>query len=145
MHVDDVAAAIAQILRQEKKPYPVYELAGPRVYSYEELLRTIARIAGLQPVLMRMPFALWDALAGLQRCCRGRHSPAIRSNLCRSTLRPPKTCRGFAHLEFRRERSKTNSKRSSGKTNQEFRERDYTDCPALATAERLGGCDADAV
>jgi len=65
VHVDDVAAAIAQILRQEKKPYPVYELAGPRVYSYEELLRTIARIAGLRPVLMRMPFALWDALAGL--------------------------------------------------------------------------------
>jgi uncharacterized protein YbjT (DUF2867 family) len=60
---DDVAAAIAQILRQSQKPYPVYELAGPRVYSYEELLRTIARIAGLRPVLMWMPFAFWDALA----------------------------------------------------------------------------------
>ena len=59
----DVAAAIAQVLRQSKKPYPIYELAGPRVYSYEELLRTIARTAGLRPVLMRMPFALWDALA----------------------------------------------------------------------------------
>jgi uncharacterized protein YbjT (DUF2867 family) len=65
VHADDVAAAIAQILRQSQKPYPVYELAGPRVYSYEELLRTIARIAGLRPVLMRIPFALWDALAGL--------------------------------------------------------------------------------
>ena len=41
------------------------ELAGPRVYSYEELLRTIARTAGLRPVLMRTPFAFWDALAGL--------------------------------------------------------------------------------
>ena len=65
MYVDDVAAAIAQILRQSQKPYPVYELAGPRVYSYEELLRTIARIAGLRPVLVRMPFAFWDALAGV--------------------------------------------------------------------------------
>jgi uncharacterized protein YbjT (DUF2867 family) len=65
VYADDVAAAIARILRQSQKPYPVYELAGPRVYSYEELLRTIARIAGLRPVLMRMPFALWDALAGL--------------------------------------------------------------------------------
>src|SRR5229473_4961351 len=65
VHADNVAAAIAQILRQSQKPYPVYELAGPRVYSYEELLRTIARIAGLRPVLMRIPFALWDALAGL--------------------------------------------------------------------------------
>jgi uncharacterized protein YbjT (DUF2867 family) len=65
VYVDDVAAAIAQILRQNQKPYPIYELAGPRVYSYEELLRTIARIAGLRPVLMRMPFAFWNALAGV--------------------------------------------------------------------------------
>jgi uncharacterized protein YbjT (DUF2867 family) len=64
-YVDDVAAAIAQILRQSQNPYPVYELAGPRIYSYEELLRTIARIAGLRPVLMRMPFAFWHALAGV--------------------------------------------------------------------------------
>jgi uncharacterized protein YbjT (DUF2867 family) len=70
VYVDDVAAAITQILRQSKKPYPVYELAGPRVYSYEELLRTIARIAGLRPVLMQMPFALWDALAGLAEMLR---------------------------------------------------------------------------
>jgi len=79
VHVDDVAAAIAQILRQEKKPYPVYELAGPRVYSYEELLRTIARIAGLRPVLMRMPFALWDALAGLAEMLPG--PPLTRSQV----------------------------------------------------------------
>jgi uncharacterized protein YbjT (DUF2867 family) len=65
VYADDVAAAIAQIAGQKQKPYPVYELAGPRVYSYEELLRTIARIAGLRPVLVRMPFALWAALAGL--------------------------------------------------------------------------------
>src|SRR6476660_1292288 len=64
-YVDDVAAAIAQMLRQNQNPYPVYELAGPRIYSYEELLRTIAHIAGLRPVLMRMPFAFWNALAGV--------------------------------------------------------------------------------
>ena len=65
VYADDVAAAIARILRQSQKPYPVYELAGPRIYSYEELLRTIAHTAGLRPVLMRMPFALWDVLGGL--------------------------------------------------------------------------------
>ena len=42
-YADDVAAAIAEVVRQSKKPYPIYELAGPRIYSYEELLRTIAR------------------------------------------------------------------------------------------------------
>jgi uncharacterized protein YbjT (DUF2867 family) len=65
VYADDVAAAITQVLRQSKKPYPIYELAGPRVYSYEELVRTIARSAGLRPVLMRTPFAFWDAVAGL--------------------------------------------------------------------------------
>jgi uncharacterized protein YbjT (DUF2867 family) len=65
VHADDVAAAITQIFRQSQKPSPIYELGGPRVYSYEELLRTIARIVGIRPVLIRIPFTLWDALAGL--------------------------------------------------------------------------------
>jgi uncharacterized protein YbjT (DUF2867 family) len=65
VRADDVAAAIAQILRQSQKPYPAYELAGPRVYSYEELLRTIAGIAGLRLVLMRIPFAFWQTFAAL--------------------------------------------------------------------------------
>ena len=64
-YADDVATAITQVLRQSKKPYPIYELAGPRVYSYEELVRTTARTAELRPVLVRMPFAFWDAVAGL--------------------------------------------------------------------------------
>src|SRR5260370_678983 len=76
-YADDVAAAITQVLRQSKKPYPIYELAGPRVYSYEELLRTIARTAGLRPVLMRMPFALWDALAGVAELLP--HPPLTRN------------------------------------------------------------------
>src|SRR5215468_8904568 len=64
VYVDDVAAAIAQVLRQTQRPYPIYELAGPRIYSYEELLRTIARTAGLRPTLVRIPFAFWNAFAG---------------------------------------------------------------------------------
>ena len=36
-----------------------------RVYSYEELLRAIAHMARLRPVLMRTPFAFWEAFAGL--------------------------------------------------------------------------------
>src|SRR5215813_13137397 len=65
VHVDDVAAAVVLVLRQAQRPSPVYELAGPRVYSYEELLRTIARTAGLRSVLVRIPFAFWAAVAGL--------------------------------------------------------------------------------
>jgi uncharacterized protein YbjT (DUF2867 family) len=79
VYADDVAAAITQLLRQSKKPSPIYELAGPRVYSYKELLRTIARTAGLRPVLMRTPFALWDAVAGLAEILP--HPPLTRNQV----------------------------------------------------------------
>jgi uncharacterized protein YbjT (DUF2867 family) len=79
VHVDDVAAAIARVLRQAHRPYPIYELAGPRVYSYGELLRTIARIAGLRPVLMRIPFGFWDAVAGLAEILP--HPPLTRNQV----------------------------------------------------------------
>ena len=71
--------AITQVLRQSKKPYIIYELAGPRVYSYEELVRTIARTAGLRPVLMRTPFAFWGAVAGLAEILP--HPPLTRNQL----------------------------------------------------------------
>jgi uncharacterized protein YbjT (DUF2867 family) len=79
VYADDVAAAIAQVLRQTQRPNPVYELAGPRVYSYGELLRTIARTAGLRPVLVRIPFALWDAVAGLAEILP--HPPLTRNQV----------------------------------------------------------------
>jgi uncharacterized protein YbjT (DUF2867 family) len=79
VYVDDVAAAIAQILRQTHRPFPIYELAGPRVYSYGELLRTIARTAGLRPVLVRIPFAFWNAVAGLAEILP--HPPLTRNQL----------------------------------------------------------------
>jgi len=79
VYVDDVAAAIAQILRQTQRPFPIYELAGPRVYSYGELLRTIARTAGLRPVLVRIPFAFWGAVAGLAEILP--HPPLTRNQL----------------------------------------------------------------
>jgi hypothetical protein len=121
-YADDVAAAITQVLRQSKKPYPIYELVGPRVYSYEELLRTIACTAGLRPVLMRMPFALWDMLAGVAEILPHAPHPQSGRTLCRSTPPPRTTCRGFACSAFRRDRSKTNSKRCSSKANEEIRQ-----------------------
>jgi uncharacterized protein YbjT (DUF2867 family) len=61
--VEDVAEAIARSLRQTPAQAVTFECAGPRVYSYEELLRTVAREAGLKPRLMPLPFAGWHALA----------------------------------------------------------------------------------
>jgi uncharacterized protein YbjT (DUF2867 family) len=64
VHVEDVAEAIARIL--EGAPgivRPCYELGGPRVYAYVDLLRTVAGGIGVRARLVPVPFPLWEALA----------------------------------------------------------------------------------
>ena len=39
--------------------HQLYELAGPNIYTYEELLRTLAAAVGRRPLLLPFPFALW--------------------------------------------------------------------------------------
>ena len=42
-----------------------FECGGPHVYSYEDLLRTVAHQAHLKPLLIPVPFAAWHAIAGV--------------------------------------------------------------------------------
>jgi len=60
-YVEDVAEAIARILRMPA-PHAVYELAGPRVYTYRALLRTVARGVDKKPFLLPFPFSLWRVI-----------------------------------------------------------------------------------
>jgi uncharacterized protein YbjT (DUF2867 family) len=63
--VDDVAQAIARILQGTQTGAMTYECGGPRVYTYDELVRSIAHEAGLRANLVPFPFAAWHALAWL--------------------------------------------------------------------------------
>ena len=60
-YVEDVAEAITRALRSPNA-VSTYELGGPRIYSYEELLRTIAADADKMPLLLPVPFAVWRAV-----------------------------------------------------------------------------------
>ena len=51
-YVEDVAEAIVRVLRAPAVRQ-LYELAGPRVYTYQELLRTIAASVGTRPLTRR--------------------------------------------------------------------------------------------
>jgi NADH dehydrogenase len=63
VHAEDIAEAIARVvLRTEVEP-ATFECAGPRIYTYEEFLRSVAREAGVKPALMPVPFAVWHGLA----------------------------------------------------------------------------------
>jgi NADH dehydrogenase len=61
--VEDVGQAIANIMQCEQTGPTMFECGGPRVYSYEELLRVVARAAGIKSILFPVPFAAWGALA----------------------------------------------------------------------------------
>jgi uncharacterized protein YbjT (DUF2867 family) len=60
--VEDVGEAVARLLERTEPGGLTVECGGPRIYSYEELLRTIARGANVRPILMPMPFVIWHAL-----------------------------------------------------------------------------------
>ena len=63
-HVEDVAEAIVRALQQAvSTSTATLECGGPGIYTYEQLLRLIARKAGLKPILIPVPFVAWQALA----------------------------------------------------------------------------------
>jgi uncharacterized protein YbjT (DUF2867 family) len=41
----------------------VYELGGPRIYTYEELLRTVCAHLDVRRILIPVPFIAWHGLA----------------------------------------------------------------------------------
>jgi uncharacterized protein YbjT (DUF2867 family) len=62
VYVEDVAEAIGRTMQRAETPSTIFELGGPRIYSYEEFLRAVAHQAGLVPRLIPIPFAVWHAL-----------------------------------------------------------------------------------
>jgi NADH dehydrogenase len=62
-YVEDVAEAITRCVDQIQSPGTIFECGGPRIYSYSQLLKAIARETGLRPILFPVPFAVWHALA----------------------------------------------------------------------------------
>jgi uncharacterized protein YbjT (DUF2867 family) len=62
-YVEDVAEAIVRAFDAPEAGM-VYELGGPRIYSYEELLRTVcAHLDVRRIILIPVPFIAWQGLA----------------------------------------------------------------------------------
>ena len=61
--VGDVAEACARALADPATQGRVYELGGPRVYPYRELVRLVLDEAGARTALVPVPFLAWDVLA----------------------------------------------------------------------------------
>jgi uncharacterized protein YbjT (DUF2867 family) len=61
-YVEDVAEAIARVFKAPNTE-TTYELGGPHIYTYENLLRAIGTHLGVRPFLFPVPFGAWRALA----------------------------------------------------------------------------------
>jgi uncharacterized protein YbjT (DUF2867 family) len=65
VYVNDVATAVVQALATPQAAGQLYELGGPRVYSYKALVQLVLDQSGRKRLLLPVPYVLWDALAAL--------------------------------------------------------------------------------
>jgi uncharacterized protein YbjT (DUF2867 family) len=79
VYVEDVAEGIARVLSGAGGSVASYEFAGARVYTYKELVRTVADRIGARPRLIPLPFALWRILASAAEFLPG--SPLTRNQV----------------------------------------------------------------
>ena len=63
VYVDDVAAAVAAAIERQDAEGRIFELGGPEVYSYRDLLELTLQQIGRRRLLLPLPFLLWDLLA----------------------------------------------------------------------------------
>lgn len=77
--VEDVGEAVARLMQRTPAEAITVECGGPRVYTYEELLRMIGRAANVKRVLVPVPFAAWHALAWVAEMLPG--APVTRNQV----------------------------------------------------------------
>ncbi len=62
VYVDDVADAICEALARPEAKGRIYELGGPRIYTFKELLKLMLREIGRKRILAPVPFPIASAI-----------------------------------------------------------------------------------
>lgn len=99
-YVEDVAQAITAMLLRPETPIAILECAGPRIYSYRELLQAVAAAAGVRSALFPVPFTVWHALARVAEFLP--HPPVTRNQVELMKIDNVATpgAAGFEHLSI---------------------------------------------
>lgn len=64
---DDVARAAVAVIAPQSAAAKIYELGGPEIYRYRDLVEMVMQAAGKRPLLLPLPFQIWSGLATLAR------------------------------------------------------------------------------
>ena len=99
--VEDVAEAIARAVMPAAAHPVTYELGGPQIYAYKELLKEVADRLGKRRILLPVPFLLWHALARIAEMLQEHRSPVIRSSSCKPIRWFQAGCQGLLRLASR--------------------------------------------
>ena len=65
VHVEDVAEAAVRVLNDVDSEGKIYELGGPRTYTYRELLEMLQKTEKRKRRLLPVPFLIWETLAAV--------------------------------------------------------------------------------
>ncbi len=65
VYVGDVAEAVARALATEAARGQIYELGGPRAYTYKALVQLLLQQLGRRRLLMPVPYFAWELLAAV--------------------------------------------------------------------------------
>jgi NADH dehydrogenase len=71
--VEDVAAAFAAILADPETAGKTYELGGPQIYTFRELMEVLLEHMGRRRLLVSLPFVAAEAQAYVLSGCQSRH------------------------------------------------------------------------
>jgi NADH dehydrogenase len=79
VYVGDVADAVIAALKSEDAAGKTYELGGPHIMTFKEVLEYVMAETGRKRLLLPMPSALFRPIAGLMECVPG--APITRDQL----------------------------------------------------------------
>ena len=68
VYVGDVAAAVMKAIESPDAAGKTYELAGPKAYSFAELLRLMLTEIGRQRLLLPLPFPIASLMGSVMQC-----------------------------------------------------------------------------
>ncbi|WP_018866190.1 MULTISPECIES: complex I NDUFA9 subunit family protein [unclassified Thioalkalivibrio] len=65
VHVSDIARALARLCADEPPTHPIYELGGPDILTYRQIVALVLTHLSRKRPMLPIPFTVWHALAAL--------------------------------------------------------------------------------